>query len=1540
MEKFKGKMKTEMTKFKTLSTDFKGLKVSPASSAHSSPYGSPDRSTDSTPHDRDGEASLGSSMHENDSTIHKEGFRGKLHNIAGSMLSPKSRTKHRKFGKERQPSTDGDPTLASPPRRSPGRMSSPSPNNTGSPASQSMDLDESIPEFSVQEAASAGFSTFQPARFRFRGTPEVTVKEWLTALPAKDTKQRFSANILRALTQKVEATLAERRAHWAKTLTEAQAWALFVYSAELFEDYENPTPRVHCTHQLYSTFNAICRLYGQCLEATEEIRGEWELFRHFAHHFDLAIRALPTVRAVLYRGMGFKGETHDYPLGKRGAWGGCTSASSAPREAARFISRTRGEVAASGSFFMILSDEARCISHLSMYPEEEEHLHPLDLELEVCSVLPSSILQMLSLNISIVTFKRVGASLSLDLCLKALKSLSFVYNDFLEYFIPPTVKRDPYARESFSLETGIQKFLESKRQVLVIASRAGMGKTSCALWLSRSVHWLNHTWLFISLPAVVDPFAPNALIDHMCCSFGFTKEDRAFQELRAEPLVLILDSLDEVKLPFYEIKSSWWELNGFADWNVKLVITCREENVRSYGQCMGHSVLFLHLQPFGDDEVEQYVRKRLEVEAAGYVSPTSLAQTLKTRNPESPMMNRMIRLTLRNIEQSPIRHAYYIPYKLSMGVQLLISDTNQKFAHESDLYEAWLEHWFLKHADDPRGKVDEVWKQAEGLAWALHSQGITHVLVGKRGRHQWFRQCPLRIHNYHPDSLFSFMHKSLQEYLVARFLFHQLVARPMDEELSRANLAPDFPVLRFFRDVYAGFEVTHPQKVEAVRHRLQGYVTASRGQRGDAAAKRRAANSMSLLNAARVSFQGQDLSNVCIPGATLQCADLRHCNLQRADLSGCDLKGAVLDFVNLRGADLTNVDTGQLLRTLDHHTDAVTTVAFAAEMGILVSAAADCTVRVWESATGALLHTMTGHTERVQSVAVAAKGHLAASGGDDKQLRLWYPIAGEAFRTIDGFDAPITSVALSADGMVVFCAFGQRVRCVEVRNAITRYIIEAHKQKVTSIALAVEGEMLASSCLDGNVCLWNSSTGRLRHTLAMHSRAVMSVSLSRDGETLVSGSKDLTVMVWRTATGELLRTLEGHSSGINTVCLAADGLTIVSGSDDKTVRTWRTVSGDLLHTLEGHYYGVNGVALAGDGTLMASGSQDSTIRIWSSTNGELLNDLGGHTDKVVAISFAADGNTIASAADDKAVCVWSSISGQLLHRLQDRDLALINSLAISGDGRFALAGYADNVARLWDCASGQLVRRLTAHQDKVSAVALSMDGALMATGGFDRLLCLWNAKGEMVRQLKGHNHPISCLALSPDGSQMVSGSFDKTARVWDTAAGTVTTVFKGHQGQLRCVVLAQNVGQVVSAAEGCAILLWLAASGQVLQRFETKSPLVTSVAISRDGSKIAAADGQDVVHVWKSKGQVADTLAGHIGIVRGVAMSADGQVAVSGGYDKTVRVWNLQKGTCTVLRHVGEMSLQLFSKNCVFSTDTGLSKTLEEQLVQQGAVKG
>ena len=82
------------------------------------------------------------------------------------------------------------------------------------------------------------------------------------------------------------------------------------------------------------------------------------------------------------------------------------------------------------------------------------------------------------------------------------------------------------------------------KQVLLITATAGMGKTSCALWLVRQPRRLGRVWLFLSLPSVRDPFAPQGLVRHLQQTFGF--QEREMNALRRCPLVLVLDSLDEV----------------------------------------------------------------------------------------------------------------------------------------------------------------------------------------------------------------------------------------------------------------------------------------------------------------------------------------------------------------------------------------------------------------------------------------------------------------------------------------------------------------------------------------------------------------------------------------------------------------------------------------------------------------------------------------------------------------------------------------------------------------------------------------------------------------------------------------------------------------------------------------------------------------------------------------------------------------------------------------------------------------------------------
>jgi WD40 repeat protein len=95
--------------------------------------------------------------------------------------------------------------------------------------------------------------------------------------------------------------------------------------------------------------------------------------------------------------------------------------------------------------------------------------------------------------------------------------------------------------------------------------------------------------------------------------------------------------------------------------------------------------------------------------------------------------------------------------------------------------------------------------------------------------------------------------------------------------------------------------------------------------------------------------------------------------------------------------------------------------------------------------------------------------------------------------------------------------------------------------------------------------------------------------------------------------------------------------------------------------------------------------------------------------------------------------------------------------------------------RLWDTATGAPLGMLTWQADQLDApgevltAVFSPDGTRIASGGFDRMLRLWDAENqEEVAQLPGHANVLHSLAFSPDGLTLASGSADGTVRLWDT----------------------------------------------------------------------------------------------------------------------------------------------------------------------------
>ena len=73
--------------------------------------------------------------------------------------------------------------------------------------------------------------------------------------------------------------------------------------------------------------------------------------------------------------------------------------------------------------------------------------------------------------------------------------------------------------------------------------------------------------------------------------------------------------------------------------------------------------------------------------------------------------------------------------------------------------------------------------------------------------------------------------------------------------------------------------------------------------------------------------------------------------------------------------------------------------------------------------------------------------------------------------------------------------------------------LNAHEKKVTCCSVAPDGKTLATCSVDGNINLWNLSTGELLHTLADHKKEVTSLSFS--GPVMASSSKDGLVFLWQ-----------------------------------------------------------------------------------------------------------------------------------------------------------------------------------------------------------------------------------------------------------------------------------------------------------------------------------------------------------------------------------------------------------------------------------------
>lgn len=262
---------------------------------------------------------------------------------------------------------------------------------------------------------------------------------------------------------------------------------------------------------------------------------------------------------------------------------------------------------------------------------------------------------------------------------------------------------------------------------------------------------------------------------------------------------------------------------------------------------------------------------------------------------------------------------------------------------------------------------------------------------------------------------------------------------------------------------------------------------------------------------------------------------------------------------------------------------------------------------------------------------------------------------------------------------------------------------------------------------------------------------------------------------------------------------------------------------------------LTGLAVSPTGKMVAAGDNDGRIMAWDLKTGQQLFMLPAHKGEVTAVDISHDGRLLASAGKDKRVTVWNISRQQQVASLEVKEKP--TDIEFSRSGQQLAIGLDNKESWVWNIANNR--SRTVKSDDDVLAVALSPDGHLLATGGKDKLISLWEPNsGRLLRRLSGHAKDIRMLTFVAGGRRLVSVSDDKQGILWDTKNGTQLRIMGGHDDQIVHLAVSRDGRKLVTGerrrGDGL-IILWDPETGRELRRYRTEKR-VDLMGMTPDGT--------------------------------------------------------------------------------------------------------